>query len=215
MLDMLGATQKQLLKELLKNKSGMTIDELSVLLAITRNAVRQHVAALVNDGLVVKAQTRASGGRPEQLYALSEQGHECFPRQYVWFAQLLVESVEREVGVDGMVDRLEAMGAQVGQQLLAQHPGLNTQSERIDKLSSLMGQLGYDARSAGTGAGKSDAIEADNCVFHTLAQRNPHVCRFDLALLETFTGSTVDHQQCMAKGDGVCRFHFKEKDPAS
>jgi predicted ArsR family transcriptional regulator len=210
---MLGATQKQLLKELLKNKTGMTIDELSVRLEITRNAVRQHVAALVNDGLLVKAQTRASGGRPEQLYALSEQGHECFPRQYVWFAQLLVESVEREVGVDGMAERLETMGAQVGQQLLAQHPGLGSHSERIDKLALLMGQLGYDARS--TGVGKSDAIEADNCVFHTLAQRNPHVCRFDLALLETFTGSTVDHQQCMAKGDGLCRFHFKEKDPAS
>ena len=213
MLDMLGATQKQLLRELLKNKAGMTIDELSVRLAITRNAVRQHVAALVNDALVVKAQTRASGGRPEQLYALSEQGHECFPRQYVWFAQLLVESVEREVGVEGMALRLETMGTEVGKQLLAQHPGLASQGQRVEKLGALLGQLGYDARAVG--AGERDAIEADNCVFHTLAQRNPHVCRFDLALLEAFTGSAVEHDQCMAKGDGMCRFHFKEKDRAA
>ncbi|CUI06029.1 helix-turn-helix transcriptional regulator [Massilia antarctica] len=213
MLDMLGATQKQLLKELLKNKAGMTVDELSVPLSITRNAVRQHVAALLNDGLVIKAQTRASGGRPEQLYALSEQGHECFPRHYVWFAQLLVESVEREVGVDGMVARLEKMGTQVGTELLAQHPGLSDPVKRIEKLSTLMEQLGYDAHPAADG--KGDAIEAHNCVFHTLAQRNPHVCRFDLALLGTFTGSTVEHQQCMAKGDQMCRFHFKEKDGAA
>lgn len=214
MLDMLGATQKQLLRELLKHKPGLTIDELSVRLAITRNAVRQHVAALVNDGLVLKAQTRASGGRPEQLYALSEQGHECFPRHYAWFAQLLVESVEREVGVDGMVERLEAMGTRAGQQLLAQNPGTLDQGQRIGQLGSLLQQLGYDAHSVASNGAKVDAIEADNCVFHTLARNNPHVCRFDLALLEAYTNSTVEHQQCMAKGDGMCRFHFKEKGEA-
>ncbi|MES2295506.1 MAG: winged helix-turn-helix transcriptional regulator [Pseudomonadota bacterium] len=209
MLDMLGSTQKQLLKELLRNKAGLTIDELSARLAITRNAVRQHVAALVNDGLVAKAQTRASGGRPEQLYVLSEQGHECFPRHYAWFAQLLVESVEREVGVDGVATRLEQMGTEVGSQLRAQHPGLSDPAARIEKLGSLLGQLGYDAHS--TGVHKTDVIEADNCVFHTLAQRNPQVCRFDLALLEAFSGEAVEHQQCMAKGDGKCRFHFTKK----
>jgi predicted ArsR family transcriptional regulator len=205
MLDMLGATQKQLLKELLKHKAGMTVDELSARLAITRNAVRQHLAALVNDDLVRKGQTRASGGRPEQLYALSPRGHECFPRHYAWFAQLLVESVEREVGADGMAERLDAMGKAVGQQLLAQHPGLRTRGERVEKLGELLGELGYDAR------GAADAVEADNCVFHKLAQSNPHICRFDLALLETFSGAAVDHEQCMAKGDGMCRFHFRDK----
>ncbi len=211
MLDILGATQRQLLKELLKHKTGMTVDELSARLSITRTAVRQHVAALVNEGLLLKAQTRASGGRPEQLYALSDKGHECFPRHYAWFAQLLVESVEREVGVAGVHERLGAMGTQVGQQLSAQHPGLVGMGQKVDKLADLMGQLGYDARSADAGTGQSDTLEADNCVFHTLAMRNPEICRFDIALLEAFTDSTVTHQECMAKGGGLCRFKFTPK----
>ena len=35
------------------------------------------------------------------------------------------------------------------------------------------------------------------------------ICKFDLALLSEFTGLSVEHQECMAKGGHVCRFKFK------
>ncbi len=210
MLEMLGSRQKQLLRLLLKHKAGMTADELSEKLAITRNAVRQHLAALENDGLVKKGLTRASGGRPEQLYALTVKGNECFPRHYAWFAQLLIESVEQEAGVDSLGKRLGTMGEQVGKRLRAQHPELVHRDEKVRKLSEIMEQLGYDARS--TGSATEDVIEADNCVFHTLALSNPHICQFDLALLAAFTDSSVEHQECMAKSGNVCRFKFNPKD---
>ena len=209
MLEILGIRQKELLRLLLKNKAGMTADELSVQLAITRTAVRQHLAALENDGLVKRGVTRASGGRPEQLYVLTDKGNECFPRHYAWFAQLLIDSVQQEAGADGLGERLSKMGAQVGKQLRTQHPELISRDEKIQKLSEIMEQLGYAARS--TGGTKAEAIEADNCVFHTLALTNPNICQFDLALLSTFTDSTVDHQACMAKGDNICRFKFNAK----
>lgn len=210
MLEILGTRQKELLQLLLKNKAGMTVDELSGQLSITRNAVRQHLAALENDGLVKKGATRASGGRPEQLHVLTDKGKECFPRHYAWFAQLLIESVQQQVGADGLADRLRTMGTQVGKQLRAQHPELVSRSEKIQKLSEIMEQLGYNARS--TGGDKAKAIEADNCVFHTLALTNPNVCQFDLALLSAFTDSAIDHQECMAKGGNICRFKFTAKD---
>jgi predicted ArsR family transcriptional regulator len=206
MLGMLGIRQNQLLRLLLKNKSGMTADQLSDQLAITRNAVRQHLAALENDGLLKKGITRASGGRPEQLYILTDKGNECFPRHYAWFAQLLVESLEQEAGADGLGDRLSTMGAQVGKRLRAQHPELVSRSDKVQKLAEIMEQLGYDARSTDDAA--ADVIEADNCVFHTLARANPNICKFDLALLAAFTDSMVDHQECMAKNGKVCRFKF-------
>lgn len=209
MLEILGVRQKELLQQLLKNKAGMTADELSAQLAITRNAVRQHLAALENDKLVKKGVTRASGGRPEQLYILTDKGNECFPRHYAWFAQLLIESVQQEAGADGVSERLSAMGALAGKQLRAQHPGLVSRAEKIQKLAEIMEQLGYNARS--TGSGKPEEIEADNCVFHTLALTNPSICQFDLALLAAFTDSAVDHQECMAKGGNICRFKFGGK----
>ena len=209
MLEILGVRQEELLRLLLKNKAGMTADELSAPLTITRNAVRQHLAALENDGLVKKGLTRASGGRPEQLYVLTDKGNECFPRHYAWFAQLLIQSVQQEFGAEGLSERLNTMGTQIGKQLRAQHPELVTRGQKTQKLSKIMAEFGYDARSAGDD--KVDAIEADNCVFHTLALTNPIICQFDLALLSAFTDSSVDHQEGLSKGGNVCRFQFNAK----
>jgi len=208
-LEVLGERQKQLMRLLLKSKSGVTIEQLSDGLAITRNAVRQHLTALQRDGLVEPAATQPSGGRPHQLYVLSNHGKEFFARHYAWLAQLLVESIRSESGEESLRTRLRTLGAGVATKLLEQHAHLNTPEQKVEKLASLMQDLGYEAKDA-TAADGTPVIEADNCVFHTLAMKNPEVCHFDLALLETFTGSKVDHEQCMAKGGGVCRFKFSQ-----
>jgi len=205
MLEVLGNRQQELLKLLLRNKSGMTVDELSERLEITRNAVRQHVSALENHGLVTQGGTRPSGGRPEQLYVLTEAGKESFPRNYSWLAQLLVESIKEQDGTEGLRERLGTMGSAVARELRSQHPGLENRQQKVEKLAELMKQLGYETRSTAAGA---PAIEAENCIFHSLAVKNPEVCQFDLALLSTFTDSKVDHQECMARGGNVCRFKF-------
>lgn len=211
MLELLGSRQQALLKLLLKNKGGLTLDELSEYLKISRNAVRQHVSALENNGIVTEGVTRPSGGRPEQLYVLTDEGKEFFPRNYSWFAQLMVESIAQESGVAGLRERLGAIGEGVAQQLLSQNSVFKTREQKVEKLSEVMEELGYNTKSF---AVDSDAltIEADNCIFHNLAMKNPEICQFDLALLSTFTDSTVNHEECMAKGGNVCRFKFKAKD---
>jgi len=211
MLELLGSRQQELLKLLLKNKGGLTLDELSEYLNISRNAVRQHVSALENNGIVTEGVTRPSGGRPEQLYVLTDEGKEFFPRNYSWFAQLMVESITQESGTAGLSERLGAMGTGVAQQLLSQNSALKTREQKVEKLSEVMEMLGYNSRSS-TIDGDAPTIEADNCIFHNLAMKKPEICQFDLALLSTFTDSTVNHEECMAKGGNVCRFKFKAKD---
>lgn len=210
MLDILGNRQQQLLELLLKNKSGLTVDELSKRLEITRNAVRQHLGALGNDGLVTQGVTRPSGGRPEHLYVLTGAGKEFFPRHYSWFAQLIIDGIKREHGTEGLRERLSATGSRVAEQLRAQRPGFETREQKVEGLAALMDELGYNAWST-TGADRVPVIEADNCVFHELALKDPDICHFDLALLGTFTDSNVDHQECMARGGNVCRFRFTAK----
>ncbi|MES2260415.1 MAG: HTH domain-containing protein [Pseudomonadota bacterium] len=207
MLDMLGDRQKDLLRLLQKNKAGITVEQISDGLAITRSAVRQHIAALENEGLVGKGASRATRGRPEQLYVLTDKGRECFPRHYAWFAQLLIDSVQREAGAEGLGERFSEMGTQVGRQLRAQQGGAAGPAERLRQLSGLMQDLGYDA--SVQGGPDANLIEADNCVFHHLAIANPHLCKFDLALMSAFSEQAVEHQECMATGGQVCRFKFK------
>jgi predicted ArsR family transcriptional regulator len=207
MLDVLSDRQRQLLKLLLRDKSGLTVEELSAGLKITRNAVRQHLAALDGNGLVTEGAMRPSGGRPHQLYVLTDKAREAFPRHYTWFAQLVVESIRRDEGPEGLGKRLAAIGTEVGKQMRNQHPALDSRGRKVEKLAAVMADLGYNARNAST-AGGTAAIEADNCVFHNLAAKIPEICRFDLAMMEAFTDSRVDHQECMVRGGKVCRFKF-------
>lgn len=210
-LEVLSDRQKQLLQLLLKHKSGMTVDDISQKLAITRNAVRQHLAGLESDALVALGSTRPSGGRPQQLYVLTDKGKELFPRHYSWFAQLLIESMKLERGAEDLNKRLSTIGVGVAAQLRAQKPGLKTRAEKVEHLSAVMEDLGYNARNASV-PGKPPVIEADNCVFHALAMKNPDICRFDLAMMGAFSDSKVEHMECMARGGNVCRFKFVPKE---
>jgi predicted ArsR family transcriptional regulator len=207
MSETFGASRNRLLRHLLRNKGGASIDEMAGAVGVTRTAVRQHLASLMRDGLVAAGETRPTGGRPEHLYVLSPRGREEFPRRYSWFAQLLIEAMEREHGTGGLRLRLGRIAAAVVAQLQQSAPAAGNRRAKVAALAGLMDGLGYDARTAPDVDG-APAIEADNCVFHELATKNPEICHFDLALLSAYTGSKVTLNECMARGGHVCRFRF-------
>ncbi len=208
----MGERQKQLLKLLRGSKPGLSVDELSKGLEITRNAVRQHLTSLEAAGLIALGPTRPSGGgRPQQLYILTELGKEMSPRQYSWLAQLVVASVRREEGMENMSKRMNEIGANVAQQIRSQYPDLTTHQEKVEKLAEVMDQLGYNARNATLPGGEA-VIEADNCVFHTMAKKDLEICHLDRGLMETFTDSKVEQNECMARGGNICRFKLKSRE---
>lgn len=206
----LGDRQRELLKRLLRSGGGLSVAGLIEQLGISANAVRQHLAALESGGFVTRGDSRPSGGRPERLYVLTDAGRELFPRHYGWFAQLIVESIKREAGAAAARQRLAALGAEVGRQLLRQHGEAASRAQRIEQLDAIMAGLGYETGGAAA-AGRSAVIEAHNCVFHKLAMEDPDICAFDLALLSAFTDSDVAHEECMASGGQACRFRFVPK----
>jgi predicted ArsR family transcriptional regulator len=212
MISAYGDRQQHLLKLLLANKAGLTVEALSQQLDVSRNAVRQHLAALELEGLVTKGVTNPTRGRPEQLYELTAKGQELFPRKYSWFSELLIESLREETSPEQLRQRFIEMGKRVGAQL----PGIaGGPSERIKQMTSVMRDLGYES-TIREGSGQAwPTIEATNCVFHHLASRFPDVCQFDLALLEQVVQRPVLHEECMVKGGTACRFKFQTAEQKS
>jgi predicted ArsR family transcriptional regulator len=212
MFGTMGERRKELLKLLRGNKLGLSVDELSRGLEVTRNAVRQHLAALEGSGFVESGALRPSGGgRPQQLYRITELGKECFRRQYSWLAQLVVTSIQHEEGTENLRKRMRAIGGSVAREMRAGYPGLHTHEEKVKKLAEVMDQLGYDARNTTT-PGNTPEIEADNCVFHKMAVKDLEICNLDMGLMEAFTDGNVEHLECMVRGGNVCRFRFKKKE---
>lgn len=201
MLEGLGRTQQDLLNALLHQDKGMSIDELADRLAVTRTAIRQHLAALERDGLVLRGDTRPTGRRPEQLYRLTDHAREQFPRQYQMLASVLIDEVAEIIGADALATLMRSMGGKLARE---------RERQVVDeaRIVQHMNQAGYESEVLAGPAGEAEIV-AHNCVFHRLAAAHPVVCELDLALIGTLGGAQVEHRECMVRGGHVCRFKLR------
>jgi predicted ArsR family transcriptional regulator len=132
-------------------------------------------------------------------------------RHYSWFAELLINSLREEQGTEALRERLECMGKAVGQQVATRLAGVKDKGARIRALAGIMRELGHQSGSIDPAKEKLPAIEAINCVFHSLAQSYPEVRHFDLAMMFEVVGCDVIHDECMVRGGNVRRFKFNQR----
>jgi len=204
MLEGLGRTQQDLLSALLYQPAGMSIDDLSLHLAVTRTAVRQHLSALERDGLVMRGATRPTGRRPEQLYQLTSRAKELFPRQYPLLANLLIDEVAGLIGPEALAALMQNLGRKLA-------GDLERQVVDETRIVQHMNQAGYEAQVFFRSSGEPEIV-AHNCVFHHLAKAHPVVCQLDLALIGALGGGETEHVECMVRGDHICRFRLHRSD---
>jgi DeoR family transcriptional regulator, suf operon transcriptional repressor len=205
----LGSRQQELLRALRIETDGLSVEEIATRLNITRTAVNQHLRALEVKGYVARGSLRHSGGRPSLNYLMTSKGLDLFPRQYSWFSALLVSKLISNGGSENLTNVLREIAVSVAESLKSRVQG-KPLAGRLSAVAEIMEELGYEA----TASKKKSAlpiIEAQNCVYHSLAAQHPEVCQFDLQLLETLSGATVHHESCMVRGGQSCRFRFKER----
>ncbi|HEY9857203.1 MAG TPA: HTH domain-containing protein [Stenomitos sp.] len=208
MLERFGRRQQELLRLMLKNKGGVSIDQLASEAQITRTAVRQHLTALEAEGYVCKGDERKTAGRPGQTFVLTPRGTELFPKQYSWFSGLLLRAMKEERGSEGLVQWLRGLAGTVATSLSPRLEGMDGE-RRVEEVVAILNELAFEAKATPPLDRPNEAaIEASNCIYHDLAQQFPEVCQFDLELLSRLTGSEVEHQECMVRAGLTCRFRL-------
>lgn len=210
MLELLGQTQQKLLRLLNNNPEGLTNFELADLLGISRTAVKQHLTSLQNSQLIDLGAMDKTGGRPTQKYILTSSGKELFPRQYSFFAKLLVETLEADKGTHGLEKFFNLMGENFTTKYL---PFLEEMKpkERVEKVAEILSELGYEANVVKKKEKNEESrIEISNCVYHELATSCMEVCQFDRNILEILTGKEVELKSCITHGAGKCCFAVKK-----
>ena len=205
-----GHRQRELLEKLLFKKSGLTIDELARELGITRNAVQQHTLALEKGGYIEKGELTATGGRPGQVYVLSKQGIDLFPKQYSWFSELLLNSLKSELGGEGLEAKMHKIGSTLAQSLKSKLVGMSL-PEKIKEVSRIMQDLGFETEVSEGKGGTPPSIKAHNCIYHHLAREFEEVCQLDRSLLESLLDSEIDHEECIIRGGEVCKFKINQR----
>lgn len=197
--------QQKILRYLVKEKEGLTIEQFSKLLHISRSAIHQHMMVLERDGYVRKSVSMQTKGRPGATFVLTDKGIHIFPKNYSLFAEMLINLIKHKLGSEELIEYLHELGASLSESKKAalKNKSLN---EQIEMTVTIMQELGYEAQIAKSDTGDVPMIDAYNCIFHDLAYKNQEVCELDLSLLSSLLNSDIEQVCCMAKGDGRCRF---------
>ncbi len=200
MLTKIGHRQYQILERFLNHKQGLCVEDLANELNISRTAVQQHFHVLERDGCIEKNNFNKTAGRPVTLYVITNKGINYFPKHYAWFAGLMLEDLKETLSSEQFETYMTRLGEKLAHNLRGQFEGKSLE-ERFEQLTQLMSDLGFHLKPQ-----TEMAIEANNCIFHDLAQKNPEICAFDIALIEKTLNHRVKRTQCMAEGDCVCQF---------
>ncbi|OQK15352.1 hypothetical protein AU255_17935 [Methyloprofundus sedimenti] len=108
-------TQQKILRFLVKEKEGVTVDQFSKLLEISRSAIHQHMTALERDGLVMKSVSKQTGGRPGTTFVLTEKGIHIFPKHYSLFAEMLINLIKQKLGSEELALYLKELGVSLAE----------------------------------------------------------------------------------------------------
>ena len=94
---MTGNSRQRLLNQLLEHKSGATLDELAGPRPEQNGG--QPAPDRARTGRLCPQGRPAQDRRPpEQIYVLTEDGINLFPKQYSWFSKLLIQTLREQFG---------------------------------------------------------------------------------------------------------------------
>jgi predicted ArsR family transcriptional regulator len=192
--------------DLLKRNGQQTVAQLHEILGVSPVAVRRHLRALQREGLV-RQTTRALGrGRPAHLYALTDAGHDLFPRNYQQLASQLLDAVRAQLG-PAAVERLFAHR----QRALARQHAERTAGRSLPELASVLATIqdenGYMAAWEPAGRDRY-LVREHNCAISAVAGTHPGACRHELALFQQLAGPEVEVQRVahIQSGDSECAY---------
>ncbi|WP_019864275.1 helix-turn-helix transcriptional regulator [Methylovulum miyakonense] len=203
----ISSRQHEILEQLLENRTGLSVDALAAMLDISRTAVQQHFVALEGEGYIKKTASNKTAGRPVAIYGITDKGINYFPKQYAWFAELIVSDLQEGMGEEAFGAYMQRLGGKLADKLKAQFVG-KAPDGRLRQLLRIMAELGFQVQQEIDTEAQQPVIKARNCIYHDVARQYPALCQFDLTLMSSLLAKEVQQLGCMAKGDCVCRFRI-------
>jgi len=189
-----------------------TAAQLAERLDLTAAAVRRHLDALLERGLIEAREQRAIGqrrrGRPARAFALTDAGRGQFTQAYDDLAVEALRYLHRTGGDDAVkafARHWLADGERRYQTLL---DGASTPEERLRVLAQALTADGYAASITRSPSGEQ--ICQHHCPVAHVAAEFPQLCDAETELLADLLGTHVQRLATIAHGDGVCTTHIPQ-----
>jgi predicted ArsR family transcriptional regulator len=211
------STAKQRVLEHLKRSDGATAAEVAHALGITEAAVRQHIDALVERGLVERRalpRSRAGRGRSPLEWVLTPEAGSQFADRHGQLTVELLDAIRGALGSDGLDRVIDSRAEHQLEAYRAVVPpaGAATLEKRVRALARQRTAEGYmaDAHREGDGF----VLVEHHCPICTAATACPGFCRSELELFRETLGPdvTIERTAHLLAGDVRCAYLIKPVD---
>jgi predicted ArsR family transcriptional regulator len=199
--------------ETLKSDGPLTAARVGQQLGMTAVGARQHLNRLCTAGLVTFKDRRQGVGRPQRLWALSEQGHAHFDDRHRDLASELLNAIVVAQGDAGLATILAAREAQQLQRYRETLGTARSVAERVRRLTDLRRIDGYMAECRVDADGAWLMIE-NHCPIAQAAKACSGLCGAELNLFQQVMGDDVAviRIQHMLGGDRCCAYRIAPKE---
>lgn len=201
-LDLLDPTRRVLMT-ILKRHGQASTETLAAEAFLSIGATRQHMQALVDQGLAAFDLERRGPGRPRHLFSLTQAGETLFPQVYEDVAEAVVAAVEAE---DPAVrDRVfEKVGQALLRKTLIRLESVDPAVRFKEAIASLE-ESGYYPEV--TYEDSIARVSFLNCPLISVAQQHPAICEAESrCLMLALGGESVRRIALRTAGEGPCTY---------
>ena len=194
---------------LILERGPQTAAVLADQLELSAAAIRRHLDALVEDGLLVECEPRPNGprgrGRPARAYAITDAGRAAFPHAYDDLATTALRYLNQTGGEEAVVAFAEHRAQSFAELLSADIGSTPDPVRRTEALADALTAHGYAASTEHAGSGVQ--ICQHHCPVAHVAAEFPQLCEAETRAFERVLGTYVQRLATIAHGDGVCTTH--------
>jgi DeoR family suf operon transcriptional repressor len=194
----------------LRRRGQATAEDVARHLDMTVSGARQHLSALVDDGLAEATEVpRPEGrrGRPQLEYTVSDRADALFPKAYGELTNELLGYVSESDStlVDQLFARRRDQRVRNAQVRLAPIPDL---AAKVAELTRILDEDGYLATCDPMPGGYR--IVEHNCAILAVAQRYGQACTSEIDFIRTvLPGTTVERVSHIIEGAHHCAYEVR------
>ncbi|MFO0271027.1 MAG: helix-turn-helix transcriptional regulator [Gemmatimonadota bacterium] len=204
--------QKADLLVAIKKSQPVGAKELGATFGVTTNALRRHLDALEEDGVIARRSEVRGVGAPVHLYFLTPAGESLFPQASADALGAMLDAVVAAGVSDEVVAVFRRRWETLARQAKPLMAGLSF-SERAQLVAELLSAEGYLAE-VSVADGDRLVITEHHCAVRAVAERFPELCEAEQRFLEDLLGTPVERQARVLDGCNHCAFHA-QPDPTA
>lgn len=188
-------------------RGAATAAEIAEEFTLTQAAVRRHLTALTDAGLIATRERRTYGsrgrGRPAKVFVPTDEGRNAFEHSYDKLAIDLLAYLTEQEGPQAV----EKYARHRFGEFAAQHSDEVASSvSPVDTLASILTADGYMATVQPVSSGQQ--LCQHHCPVAAVAATFPELCIAETEVFSKMLGSHVQRLATIAHGDGVCTTHI-------